>query len=664
MINTTGGIDKLIEQKANAYRENPQALQKRYSQNQELMDLLAMQKLKSEKETAARDMALKADQTPGTIAEQYEQQLVSMNKNEMANQVAGVLGQKQKQAQQRQQAMGITPQQRPQQRPQGAPQGIANQPRPNMQGMAQGGIVGYQKGGDVSRLEKALEALGMTLQEYKFLPPLEKDALQQYIDQEYVKQRKDFELPEMPIVEEFKRRGEATKAKEAEAEEAVGRRIDALKPSDLQVAQEEKVAALQPGIGATLPTAPTGAPATGIATTAPTGATLPTTLTGATGAPATGAPATGDADKNAAMFAAMQGTQPGTAGGIAGQSGQMGDSDLKSRINNILGATADLSQIDKQQVTGSSSQMDYLKAKRDVSPEAKEADARRRLTGDFNLAELDAEYKALLEERKAYEKQQFDPETVKAGQRQAYIDNLITGGDYMSATAGRSRFDASRKADRERFMKERAALFGEYNDKRVAVVTGINEEAGKVLGRYLEDASKAAATIATMEAQDIAMYQQEADRLMRANNSEIANRLNAVKLELDNSLLKLTQQQAGADQITRAISAAGEVLRKQKADFFAPYAMAIQTNAQIINNPKSTEKQVEDAIKANEGIEATWSIIEEKSQLTEAMDKMLELLGTMSGQNSGGGSSTTTTKKGNSSLGSVLQQYGVGNTAP
>jgi hypothetical protein len=655
MINTTGGIDKLIEQKANAYRENPQALQKRYSQNQELMDLLAMQKLKYEKETAARDMALNAAKTPGTIAEQYEQQLVSMNKNEMANQVAGVLGQKQKQAQQRQQAMGITPQQRPQQRPQGAPQGIANQPRPNMQGMAQGGIVGYQKGGDVSRLEKALEALGMTLQEYKFLPPREKDALQQYIDQEYVKQRKDFELPEMPIVEEFKRRGEATKAKEAEAEEAVGRRIDALKPSDLQVAQEEKVAALQSGIGATLPTAPTGAPATGIATTgAP--------ATGAPATTATGAPATGDADKNAAMFAAMQGTQPGTAGGIAGQSGQMGDSDLKSGINNILGATADLSQIDKNQVTGSSSQMDYLKARRDVSPEAKEADARRRLTGDFNLPELDAEYKALLEERKAYERQQSDPETVKAGQRQAYIDNLITGGDYMSATAGRSRFDASRKADRERFMKERAALFGEYNDKRVAVVTGINEEAGKVLGRYLEDASKAAATIATMEAQDIAMYQQEADRLMRANNSEIANRLAAVKLELDGNLQKLIQQQASANQIASEITAAGEVLRKQRVDFLTAYEMTRQANAQTINNPKSTPEQIQKAIDANKGVEAIWSAMEEKSKLTESMDKMLELLGAVSGQNSGGGSSTTTTKKGNNYLGSVLQKYGVGNT--
>ena len=660
MINTTGGIDKLIEQKANAYRENPQALQKRYSQNQELMDLLAMQKLKSEKETAARDMALKADQTPGTIAEQYEQQLVSMNKNEMANQVAGVLGQKQKQAQQRQQAMGITPQQRPQQRPQGAPQGIASQPRPNMQGMAQGGIVGYQKGGDVSRLEKALEALGMTFQEYKFLPPLEKDALQQYIDQEYVKQGRDFELPEMPIVEEFKRRRKATKAKEAEAEGAVERRISALGPSDLQVAQEEKVAALQSGIGATLPTAPTGI-ATGIATGAPaTGAAGAP----AAGAPATGAPATGDAEKNADMFAAMQGTQAGTAGGIAGQSGQMGGSDLESRINNILGTTVDLSQIDKKQVTGSSSQMDYLKARRDVDPEVKAADARERLKEDFNLAELDTEYKALLDERKAYERQQSDPETVKAGQRQAYIDNLITGGDYMSATAGRSRFDASRKADRERFMKERAALFGEYNDKRVAVVTGINEEAGKVLGRYLEDASKSAATIATMEAQDIAIYQQEADRLMRANNSEIANRLAAVKLELDNNLQKLIRQQASAAEIAAAIIPAGEVLRKQKADFLSTYQMSMQTNAQIINNPKKSLEEKEAARRANEGIEAIWTVMEEESQLSQTMDKMLELLGAVSGQNSGGGSSTTTTQKGNNYLGSILQKYGVGNTAP
>ena len=37
MLNNTGGIDKIIDQKVDAYRGNPQALQKRYSQNQELI---------------------------------------------------------------------------------------------------------------------------------------------------------------------------------------------------------------------------------------------------------------------------------------------------------------------------------------------------------------------------------------------------------------------------------------------------------------------------------------------------------------------------------------------------------------------------------------------------------------------------------------------------
>jgi hypothetical protein len=197
-----GGIDKLVEQKADAYRGNPQALQKRYSQNQELMDLLAMQKLKTEKEAASRDMQLKAEQTPSTIAEQYEQQLVGMNKNEMAGQVAGVLGQKQKQAQQKQQAMGMPPQKPQGQRPpmpQGAPQGIASQPRPNMQGMAQGGIIGYQEGGKLSRRERALKTLGITEDALKRMSPDQKKVVEQQIQGEYVKQRKEFTVPEMPI---------------------------------------------------------------------------------------------------------------------------------------------------------------------------------------------------------------------------------------------------------------------------------------------------------------------------------------------------------------------------------------------------------------------------------------------------------------------------------
>ena len=62
----SGGIDSLVDKKADAYRSNPEVLKKRYSQNQELMDLLAMQKLKSEKETASRDMALNGYCPPTT----------------------------------------------------------------------------------------------------------------------------------------------------------------------------------------------------------------------------------------------------------------------------------------------------------------------------------------------------------------------------------------------------------------------------------------------------------------------------------------------------------------------------------------------------------------------------------------------------------------------
>ena len=44
-----GGLDQQINEKVDAYRNNPQALQQRYQQNQQLIDLLALQKLKSEK---------------------------------------------------------------------------------------------------------------------------------------------------------------------------------------------------------------------------------------------------------------------------------------------------------------------------------------------------------------------------------------------------------------------------------------------------------------------------------------------------------------------------------------------------------------------------------------------------------------------------------------
>jgi hypothetical protein len=94
--------------------------------------LLALQKLKSEKEAAKRQMLLQDGGAPPTVREQREQELVSMNKQELAQQVGGAA---QQQMAQQQQAM---------QRMMG---GVGGQSVPAM--MAEGGIVGYETGGDV-----------------------------------------------------------------------------------------------------------------------------------------------------------------------------------------------------------------------------------------------------------------------------------------------------------------------------------------------------------------------------------------------------------------------------------------------------------------------------------------------------------------------------------
>jgi len=135
------GIDDTIQQKVDAYRGNPGALQQRYAQNKELIDLLALQKLKSEKDAAARDMQMKMQQKPQTIAQQYEAELAGRTKNEMLQGIAGVMQNRQAKQQANMQRMA-----------QGTP------PTAPKRMMAQGGIIGFADGNTPqSKLDKIEE---------------------------------------------------------------------------------------------------------------------------------------------------------------------------------------------------------------------------------------------------------------------------------------------------------------------------------------------------------------------------------------------------------------------------------------------------------------------------------------------------------------------------
>ena len=136
------GIDAQVSDRVDAYRGQPQQLMQMYQQNKELVDLLALQKLKSEKESAKRQIEMQMQQQPGTVAQQREQEVMQMTKDELAKQTQGVLQRKQQQQQvnmQRAAKGGIRA--LAQNRPAPAPA-----PGPTAM-MASGGIVAFQEGG-------------------------------------------------------------------------------------------------------------------------------------------------------------------------------------------------------------------------------------------------------------------------------------------------------------------------------------------------------------------------------------------------------------------------------------------------------------------------------------------------------------------------------------
>jgi len=139
MLNSQG-LGEQVQRKKEAYQSNPQALQQQYQQSQQLVDLLALQQLKSEKEAAARNMQMQMQQNPATIAQQREQEVLGMIKQEqgrklgdVAQRTAGTLGQINKRAQQNVQRTAK----------QGLPS-IGGPQKPAM--MAGGGIVAFQEG--------------------------------------------------------------------------------------------------------------------------------------------------------------------------------------------------------------------------------------------------------------------------------------------------------------------------------------------------------------------------------------------------------------------------------------------------------------------------------------------------------------------------------------
>lgn len=128
------GLESNIAETAKAFQGNPQALQQRYTQKQDLFDLLALNMIKKNQDAAKRSLMLSQQKMPGTVLEQVEG-AVTKNAAEKVKGVAGALATKNAQTQKNMQEMA----------------GVSGAPAPNMAKMAGGGIVGFAAGNEVRR---------------------------------------------------------------------------------------------------------------------------------------------------------------------------------------------------------------------------------------------------------------------------------------------------------------------------------------------------------------------------------------------------------------------------------------------------------------------------------------------------------------------------------
>jgi len=134
----------------------------------DLLKALAAQKLLRDKQMAERQLAMAQEADANTVVAKNEAELSQRSLGEVSKGVSDVLTKKNADKQKNMQRMAQGPRGRP---PQGAPQGagmqtagIANNPRPNMAMMAQGGIVGepqkYVAGALVKGAQYALPYVG------------------------------------------------------------------------------------------------------------------------------------------------------------------------------------------------------------------------------------------------------------------------------------------------------------------------------------------------------------------------------------------------------------------------------------------------------------------------------------------------------------------------
>ena len=577
-----GGLGAQINQKADAYRSNPDALQKKAKLSGDLMDALALQKVMSDKAMAKQQLALSQQQDAGSVVEQMEQKLVGMNKEELTAQTAGIMGERNKQKQ-KQISAAAPPQKPPMQMAQGAPQGLPAAPRPPMQ-MAQGGIIGYKKGDKVSaveakgsRLEQALKAMGILYEDYMAMRPEQKKGLEAQIQKEYIKQRKEFEVPELPISGMLDRAMQPTPERVAS---------DAAAKANYDEKQARGLSTItDPKTGQGFNAAPEEYIKRMKDTEVDPSVIVKNPLTAQpVGDPTVGDPTVGDptvGDPN-----------------VAGQPPAL---DVDQQLQEIINTPAtDYTTISKKQATDAmgskfNTQLDKRMA---VDPEAKKQAVTETLSGPSQTPVLDAEGKPVigpdgkpvmkatggydrqgkaeglakyLKQKEDLDKELLDPSKVKKAKYNKWME-AVQGGGLKAGRGALNKFDTDRAASRQSSITEQKAMYMEDMKFDTEIADKIGTQANKVFEVYTDDVAKAMDTAATVGIANLDMFYKEAKMAYDSNQDGIKNKIDAIKTSTAANLQELIQSQATMQEISSAAINLTKEVGKLKENFYSTLA--------------------------------------------------------------------------------------------
>jgi len=574
-----GTLDSRIDSKADALRANPRAMQgvqqkanaaaSKGTVPPDLLEVLALQKVASEKAMAKNQLALSMEQNPATVAAQLEQNVMSLTKDDLVKQTAGIMGERDKRRKQQ-----MSPAKPPQQ---GRPAGLPSAPRPPMQMAAKGGIIGYQTGGEVDKIKALVAQRGgrLTQQEMDAIVIASRNnpEVLAFLEQNqgYISQAENVEI-------------DAVAPKQKDTPPAPIVTADIADATAQGIEEEKKAKGIDSIIAGMqqerddMDPAPTSAPSAGISSAAPTIKKTPVGSTQTLG----GTTLFNNQQMNAAQSKA--GLPPVGQQGQQGQQGQSGFKVLGKKgdgglsLDSVMGKDgAGLAAVAPKNVSSTrvSDTLDpavkeNIKKGIALDPDKGRKDAQSEFDTRYDVEGNKKRREANLKEIRDITESDFDPKKRRDRRLSAFLRGVARGGAGLGygADALAREEDKQRKELYDRKTKE--FNLDEANMKAtVADLKESDTQSAKIYESLVKDKRDALGLAITLGTSDLQAYDREYQQVVTANNNTIKNKLEAIKIKGSQDYNKIQAEIKGEMSRTNTLSIynkIGESLEKQEQE--------------------------------------------------------------------------------------------------